>query len=688
MWSSSWLLLPLPLLASIARGAHHVVKVGENEKLEFVPESLKAAVGDTVEYQFFSKNHSVVQSRFDKPCQPLEDGFFSGFVPTSSPKKSSRTTFTINIKDTKPRWVYCSQGNHCQSGMVHGINVESKKMDEYKKEAAKAKANVSPKSQRSASGFRRMYVGVGKDGKNEFTPNNIKEIPGTIIQFKFHGKNHSVVESSFDKPCVPIDGGFSSGFIPVVDDSFDAVFNVLVPPHTRPIWFYDAKDKNCQSGMVGSINAPSKGNNTLEAFAVKASKAEKSKIPDYAPIGGVTVIDGLINPVFDGPNLIIPVILVDQELLDAGTNKTISSATSTTRTVAATEPAESGGHSNKYISGSKDNTNSSIYINAAAGGSKPGHYAYPEAISDDTISFLQVLKLMDRILGETLYAWYKKISKDGEWEGIYPDSLVSMIQSMSAQISVHYQTLKDTLNHFVDGQTSFNDTACTFKLPQGEEIDEYVIASLVLLKLEIGALADVSALLAQKGDSWFLPALVTEVGAKSRMSAVINMIQNKNAAAAPREVLLPVELAWSYAMTYFVESCPGDQKIKDMPDKPFASLEVVHKELSGAESDDRALKITLNFTVPVDAEGGKGNGEEYWVAWVGPWGTYEYTKLDEKTKVAEVPENMFGYVWIAVVNDNMVGLSELEDVTVAGPQIVWTSNPSGEIDVGFDKEIV
>lgn len=99
-----------------------------------------------------------------------------------------------------------------------------------------------------------MHVDVGTNGQNEFTPNDIKEIPGTIVQFKFHHKNHSVVESSFDKPCVPIDGGFSSGFILVKDESFDAVFNVLVQ-HTRPVWFYDAKDKNCQSGMVGSINA-------------------------------------------------------------------------------------------------------------------------------------------------------------------------------------------------------------------------------------------------------------------------------------------------------------------------------------------------------------------------------------------------------------------------------------------------
>ncbi|KAK3955779.1 hypothetical protein QBC32DRAFT_16024 [Pseudoneurospora amorphoporcata] len=683
MWSSSWL-LPLPLLASLVQGIHHVVKVGENEKLEFVPETLKAAVGDTVEYQFFSKNHSVVQSSFDKPCQPLEDGFFSGFVPTSSPKEASRTTFTINIKDTKPRWVYCSQGSHCQSGMVHGINVESKKMDEYKREAAKAKANTSPKSQRPAWGFRRMHVDVGKNGKNEFTPNDIKEIPGTIIQFNFCQKNHSAVESSFDKPCVPVDGGFSSGFIPVKNEFFAAVFNILVQ-HTRPVWFYDAKDSNCKSGMVGSINAPSEGN-TLEAYAAKASKIEKSEIPDWAPIGGVAAIDGLINPVFDGPNLIIPVTLIDPAGESTEADKTANNATSTA-TTAPTESAGSGEHSNKYLSGSKDNANASIHINTAAGGSKPGHYAYPDEISDDTIAFLQVLKLMDRILGETLYAWYKKIAKDGEWEGIYPNSLVAMIQSMSAQISVHYQTLEDTLNHF--DHPSFNDTACKLKLPEGNEIDEYVIASLVLLKLEIGALADVSVLIAQK-DSWFLPALVTEVGAKSRMSAVINMIQNKNAAAAPREVLLPVELAWSYAMTHFVESCSDQEagKIANMPEEPFAPLEVVHRELSGANSDDRALKVTLNYTIPAGAEGGKGNGKEHWVAWVGPWGTYEYTKLDEKTKVAEVPENMFGYVWIAVVNHNSVGLSELEDVTVAGPQIVWTSNPQGDIDVGFEKEIV
>lgn len=427
---------------------------------------------------------------------------------------------------------------------------------------------------------------------------------------------------------------------------------------------------------------PPKGN-TLEAFATKASKVAKSEIPDWAPIGGVAVIDGLINPVFDGPNLIIPVTLADpadEEDADAQAGKTTSTSTATGAPTASSVSE----HTNKYISTSKDNSNSSsIHINTAAGGSKPGHYAYPDSISDDTIAFLQVLKLMDRILGETLYAWYKKIAKDGEWEGIYPDSLVSIIQSMSAQISVHYQTLEDTLAHFDHPSSNFNDTACALKLPLGDQIDDYVIASLVLLKLEIGALADVSVLIAQK-DSWFLPALVTEVGAKSRMSAVINMIQNKNAAAAPREVLLPVELAWSYAMTHFIESCPSSTagKIANMPEKPFPPLEVVHKELSGAEADDRALSVTLNFTVPADAEGGKGNGREHWVAWVGPWGTYEYTKLDEKTMVAEVPENMFGYVWIAVVNDDSVGLSELEDVTVAGPQIVWTSNPQGEIDTG------
>mgnify|MGYP002622331431 FL=1 len=31
-------------------------------------------------------------------------------------------TYTIQVNDTKPLWLYCAQGRHCQNGMVMVIN--------------------------------------------------------------------------------------------------------------------------------------------------------------------------------------------------------------------------------------------------------------------------------------------------------------------------------------------------------------------------------------------------------------------------------------------------------------------------------------------------------------------------------------------------------------------------------------
>ena len=74
-----------------------------------------------------AQNHSVVQSNFAKPCVPISQsqpgsmGFFSGFMPVK-PTDSQKPTFTLMVNDTKPIWIYCSQGNHCQKGMVMAIN--------------------------------------------------------------------------------------------------------------------------------------------------------------------------------------------------------------------------------------------------------------------------------------------------------------------------------------------------------------------------------------------------------------------------------------------------------------------------------------------------------------------------------------------------------------------------------------
>ena len=53
--------------------------------LTYSPTSISARVGDVVKFYFHPKNHSVVQSSFESPCDSssITNPFFSGFVPVS-----------------------------------------------------------------------------------------------------------------------------------------------------------------------------------------------------------------------------------------------------------------------------------------------------------------------------------------------------------------------------------------------------------------------------------------------------------------------------------------------------------------------------------------------------------------------------------------------------------------------------
>ncbi|KAJ0335452.1 hypothetical protein COL922a_009188 [Colletotrichum nupharicola] len=136
--------------SSSASGTVHVVKVGESG-LTFSPNDVKAALGDTVEFHFYPKAHSVAQSSFDKPCEPLSNGtatgFFSGPVPVSSGEGAD--VFSVKVEDASPKWFYCATAQHCQGGMVGVINAPSSggmTVDAYKEAAAKAAKNVAPAS--------------------------------------------------------------------------------------------------------------------------------------------------------------------------------------------------------------------------------------------------------------------------------------------------------------------------------------------------------------------------------------------------------------------------------------------------------------------------------------------------------------------------------------------------------------
>ncbi|KAI5479604.1 hypothetical protein MNV49_003341 [Pseudohyphozyma bogoriensis] len=114
-------------LAGLSSAATHQVVVGGSAGLVYTPNQITAAVGDTVEFIFQSKNHTLTQSSFATPCVPLVNattgatGFDSGYVPVAA-NATKAPAWTLEVTVSTPIWFYCAQANHCESGMVGAIN--------------------------------------------------------------------------------------------------------------------------------------------------------------------------------------------------------------------------------------------------------------------------------------------------------------------------------------------------------------------------------------------------------------------------------------------------------------------------------------------------------------------------------------------------------------------------------------
>jgi plastocyanin len=148
---------------------------------------------------------------------------------------------------------------------------------------------ASSPSSTSSSGTGTIQVQVGESGL-KFTPNEITAAVGQEIEFFFHPADHSVVQSTFAAPCSPKAGGFFSTYQPVSSGTGKNSFKITVN-NTTPIWFYCSQANHCNSGMVGSINAPSSGN-TFQAFAQAATSASIQVPSESSPVGGILAATG------------------------------------------------------------------------------------------------------------------------------------------------------------------------------------------------------------------------------------------------------------------------------------------------------------------------------------------------------------------------------------------------------------
>ncbi|KAI1428800.1 Cupredoxin [Xylaria sp. FL1777] len=103
-------------------GATHTVQVGGSAGLAYSPSEIQAAVGDMVIFTFMSQNHTVTQSSFAAPCDPLEGGLDSNFQPNKDNAVVPAPQVAMQVMNTDPVWFYCKQTGHCGKGMVFSIN--------------------------------------------------------------------------------------------------------------------------------------------------------------------------------------------------------------------------------------------------------------------------------------------------------------------------------------------------------------------------------------------------------------------------------------------------------------------------------------------------------------------------------------------------------------------------------------
>ncbi|POR35431.1 Extracellular serine-rich protein [Tolypocladium paradoxum] len=121
------------------------VVVGGPQDL-FVPNQIKANVGDVVQFQFSNGNHTVTQSTEKAGCQPLQaanpQAVHSGHIPFIAGQKDVGT-FIMPVTSTDAMFLYCATGPHCQTGQVMVVNPTSDtQLANYVKVSMAAKKNV------------------------------------------------------------------------------------------------------------------------------------------------------------------------------------------------------------------------------------------------------------------------------------------------------------------------------------------------------------------------------------------------------------------------------------------------------------------------------------------------------------------------------------------------------------------
>lgn len=103
--------LSLLFVRAVLAQTTHVITVGglreaaapggqPSPSFTYQPESINAAPGDVVQFNFLQLNHTITQSTFENPCVKAQNGFDSGFVVNQDGRPGLQ--FSVRINDTNP----------------------------------------------------------------------------------------------------------------------------------------------------------------------------------------------------------------------------------------------------------------------------------------------------------------------------------------------------------------------------------------------------------------------------------------------------------------------------------------------------------------------------------------------------------------------------------------------------------
>ncbi|KAL5604037.1 uncharacterized protein BROUX77_004223 [Berkeleyomyces rouxiae] len=126
----------------------HTVVVDQNG---FSPSSVNPTKGDAILFHFSEGFHSVIESTYSEPCEPLQGGFASGEFITAMGDGRNKKGFVIDVFNTDPVWFYNGSQGQCHKfgavGVSFSPDTNTHNWEDFRARALEKKRTTNVKKQ-------------------------------------------------------------------------------------------------------------------------------------------------------------------------------------------------------------------------------------------------------------------------------------------------------------------------------------------------------------------------------------------------------------------------------------------------------------------------------------------------------------------------------------------------------------